>query len=256
MSNLDQLIDLLRKKAAGLASRSYAPYTGRQEGVVILLETGDLIPGVRVENASFQLSISALHNALSTMYGMERKDIALIASSAPLTESDLAYTSGIPSVMWELVGGTVLMVQGAHYPDPGDYLSPTSEGNLLELARLAAQKAFTPESDFPVGSAINTTSGEVLTGSNVEHTDWLRILCAERNVLSTAFSYGYDIGDQIFVSCPKEPGGTPCGACRQVIVELAPDATVWMDRGNQEPIAMKATELLPGHFTGNVLTKQ
>jgi cytidine deaminase len=256
LNELTKQSEHLRNEALRIATRSYVPYTGQQEGVIILLENGDLIPGVRVENASFQLTIPALQNALSTMYALQRTDISMIVSSIPFTDSDLAYTGGMAEIAWEMVGASLLLVAGSHIPEAGTFIDPARSENLLDVSREAALNAFIPESDFPVGSAIQTSDNVVIDGCNVEHSDWSKIICAERNVLSTARSYGLGQITTIYVSCPKEPGGTPCGACRQVIVELAPDATVWMDRGNQEPIAMKATELLPGHFTGNVLKKQ
>lgn len=248
-------------KVLEFRDRSYAPYSGRKEAVLILLEDGALIPGVRVENASFQLTISALLNAFSTSFSLGRKDIAALVSSVPFTEAELAYTSALTGYSWELVNHQLLLVAGAHLPEVGSILDlvqtgdNTSPQSGIELARKAAEKAFIPESNFPVGCAISTQDAKMILGANVEHADWSQILCAERNVLSSAITYRLGKVTEIYVSCVQLPGGTPCGACRQVIVELAPNATVWMDLGSDAPVKMKATELLPGHFSGDVLKR-
>ncbi len=267
MDHVNTILKTLLDEAHTVSERSYAPYSGRKEGVIVLLEDGSMVPGVRVENASFQLTITPLINAITTLYALERKDLSAIVSNVPFTESELAYTSLLSGYNWELVAANVLMIAGAHFPEPTTFLEVTksllagSDGDQethstgIQAARKAAGSAFIPESDFPVGCAITTTDGLMVTGANVEHSDWSQILCAERNALSTAISYGLKEPENIYVSCPKLIGGTPCGACRQVIVELAPRATVWMDAGNAAPNAMKATDLLPGHFTGDVLKR-
>lgn len=263
MDQVNIILSELLDQAGKVAERSYSPYSKRNEGVVALLEDGSMVPGVRVENASFQLTIAALLNAVTTLYSLQRKDISAFVSNVPFTESELAYTSLLSGFHWELVAANVLMVAGAHFPEPTNFIdlgqktgsNPADLQDGLQTARDAAKRAFIPESDFPVGCAICTEAGSLITGANVEHSDWSQILCAERNALSTAISYGLSDIRNIYVACPKLPGGTPCGACRQVIVELAPHATVWMDAGIAPPLAMKATELLPGHFRGDVLRR-
>ena len=254
-------ISILRDLAVTAASRSYSPYTGLKQAVVVLLEDGATVPGVRVENASFSLTISPLINAVSTLHAIGRVDICAIVSSVPFNRSDMTYAASMPNFEWTSFTSDALTTTH-DLPDPREVLSPLipdwgeDPASGAREARDISELAHIPESDFPVGCVIRSKQGHHLPGVNVEHPDWSQILCAERNVLSTAVSYGFSDIQQIFVSCPKEPGGTPCGACRQVILELAPDATVWMDRGNEPPGSMLASELLPGHFTGDILRKR
>jgi len=261
MDPINDVMNALLVQAKLIAERSYSPYTGRKEGVVVLLEDGSMVPGARVENASFQLTIPPLLNAFTTLFALQRLDFSIVVSSVAFTEAELAYTSAINGYAWELVAPNVLMVAGAHHPEPTSFVDITSKvGPItpeagIERARVAAERAYIPESDFPVGCAIQLENGLVISAANVEHTDWSQVICAERNALSAAVAFGLGEAKELFVSCPKLPGGTPCGACRQVIVELAPRATVWMDLGRSEPQAMKATDLLPGHFTGDVLKR-
>ena len=255
MIDVQHILRDLLKEADRVAPRSYAPYSLREEGVVILLESGDLIPGVRVENASFQLTIGALLNAITTMASLGRKDIAAIASTVPFSEADLAYTSAFSGIMWQLAGPRVLLVEGSHLPEIGQFADPIQKGNPLLLARQAADFAQTSESDFPVGATASCVDGESVSGCNVEHVDWSRILCAERNALGTVQSYGLSRVTDLYVSCVKQLGGSPCGACRQVIVEMAGEATIWIDMGDQMPKGLSTSDLLPDHFAGSSLRK-
>ena len=122
----------------------------------------------------------------------------------------------------------------------------------MALARRTAERAVVPESGFSVGCVLET-SGGLVPGVNVEHADWSRTLCAERGALGTAVSYGLGGFGRLFLSCVQDPKGTPCGACRQLLVELAPEAALWMDRGGAPPEAASPARLMPGSFTGDAL---
>ena len=100
---------------------------------------------------------------------------------------------------------------------------------LLQQALTAAQRSYSPYSGFKVGSAIRLTSGEIVTGTNVENVSFGLTICAERSALVRAVS---EFGPAIRVAaiaianlngapCP------PCGACRQMLAEFAlPEAPV------------------------------
>jgi len=250
--------ELLRALAEEAAQYSYVPYSGRSQGVILLLSDGSYVRGCRVENASFQLSIGALDNAWSTAFAIGRRDICAVAASEPWSLADRAFLTAMPAFAWTLPSDHVATLTG-EIPEPTKAMQPLLDSGIQEvghgasLARNVASRAWVPESDFPVGSVVQTVSGLCIPGVNVEHPDWHRVLCAERNALSTLVAYGFDSAKDIFVSCLKEPGGTPCGACRQVVMELAPDATVWLDRVSQPPMDMQASVLLPGSFSGRGL---
>lgn len=122
-------------------------------------------------------------------------------------------------------------------------------------ARRLARRAYTPASNFPVGALLETTDGRFVPGVNVEHEDWARSLCAERNALGTALSYGLSDFDALYLSCPLDPKGTPCGACRQWLVELAPTVTLWMDRDDEPPEPRSPRALLPESFRGQAIPR-
>jgi cytidine deaminase len=100
---------------------------------------------------------------------------------------------------------------------------------LLEQARQAAQHSYSPYSGFRVGAALKLTTGEVVTGTNVENVSYGLTICAERAALVRAVS---QFGSQIRIEAAavvnlNDAASPPCGACRQVLAEfIAPDAPV------------------------------
>ncbi|MDX1740955.1 MAG: hypothetical protein R3178_06660, partial [Rhodothermales bacterium] len=115
---------------------------------------------------------------------------------------------------------------------------------------------YIPESSFPVGCVAVLENGLAVPGVNVEHPDWTRILCAERNVAGTVASYGLPPISRLYLSCPEDPAGSPCGACRQVLAELAPGSTIVMDRNPGAAETTTPEKLLPGSFTGTALLRK
>ena len=98
---------------------------------------------------------------------------------------------------------------------------------LLAAARDAAQHAYVPYSSFPVGAAVLAAAGTVIVGCNVENASYGLSNCAERTALFAAVAAGHRDIVALAVTCldgdPSEPGTLmPCGACRQVMVELLP----------------------------------
>src|SRR3954463_14727091 len=98
-----------------------------------------------------------------------------------------------------------------------------TDEQLIQLAREAARKAYAPYSNFQVGCAIESTEGEVVTGANMENASYRLGICAEQSALTTAqHKFGLDKVARIAV--PGGSGviiGTPCGGCRQAILEAA-----------------------------------
>ena len=121
---------------------------------------------------------------------------------------------------------------------------------LLNLAREAALKAYCPYSHFRVGAAL-VANGKVYTGVNIEISSYGLTLCAERSAFAAALTHGDTEITHIAVSCldvaPNAPADqrTPCGACRQWMVDLAPYATLFIDGIDQDFIA---SDLLPYAF--------
>src|SRR3954468_16951335 len=109
-----------------------------------------------------------------------------------------------------------------------------SQEELLQQARLAALHAHAPYSHFRVGAAV--VAGEQLfVGVNIEISSYGLTLCAERSALAAAITAGAGPITQVAVACIDAPaeapinGRTPCGACRQWLADLAPQASIYID---------------------------
>ena len=122
---------------------------------------------------------------------------------------------------------------------------------LLAHARTAALRAHCPYSHFHVGSAL-IAGDKLYTGVNIEISSYGLSLCAERSALAAAISDGAGPITQIAVACIDTPPDaplherTPCGACRQWLADLAPDATIYID---SVPQNFSIADLLPHAFT-------
>jgi len=120
----------------------------------------------------------------------------------------------------------------------------------LKLVRLASEvrsRAYAPYSNYSVGAALLTSSGEIFTGVNVENASYPHTICAERAAVFNAVS----AGEQEFeaMAIVTENGGMPCGACRQVLSEFGLNTMVLIaDQEGKIVGETKVGDLLPGAF--------
>jgi len=122
--------------------------------------------------------------------------------------------------------------------------------DLLKQAIQAAQNSYSPYSHFRVGAALKLTSGEIVTGTNVENVSYGLTICAERSALVAAVSrFGPDIRiESVAVANLNQAASPPCGACRQVLAELVlPSAPVIFPAADGQRV-MPFTDLLPLAF--------
>jgi cytidine deaminase len=120
--------------------------------------------------------------------------------------------------------------------------------NLVESAEKVREKAYAPFSNFRVGAAVETKSGKVFTGCNIESASYGLTVCAERVAIWKAVSEGEKEFTSVAVVADTEELTPPCGACRQIIWEFCGDVAVTFAnlKGNVETVQMK--ELLPRAF--------
>ena len=114
-------------------------------------------------------------------------------------------------------------------------ISSSQKESLLLLARAAQQNAYAPYSNFRVGAAVLLENGEVFTGCNVENASYGLTNCAERSAIFAAVSKLGGANVKISVVAvvnDHDAACSPCGACRQVIVEFGPNAVVWYQGRN------------------------
>ncbi len=119
---------------------------------------------------------------------------------------------------------------------------------LLEAARASRSRAYAPYSGFPVGAALLTEEGAVITGSNIENASYGMAVCAERIALFTAIHAGYRSFKKIALAADCTPPPTPCGACRQVLREMAGDLEVISGNLNGEMDISTLSALFPRPF--------
>lgn len=97
---------------------------------------------------------------------------------------------------------------------------------LIVQARQARLQSYSPYSGFRVGAALLTAAGDVFTGTNVENASFGLSICAERTAVFKAVSSGHTRFTAIAISADGPTPTPPCGACRQVLMEFAPEMTV------------------------------
>lgn len=95
--------------------------------------------------------------------------------------------------------------------------------DLRDAARAAAAHAYAPYSKFAVGAAVRWSDGTVTSGANVENASYPLSLCAERSAVATGASAGARELLEVAVWADVADPVTPCGGCRQVLVEFAAD---------------------------------
>ena len=119
---------------------------------------------------------------------------------------------------------------------------------LCELAKEAMTHAYAPYSGYQVGAALLCKDGTVFTGCNVENAAYGATICAERTAMVKAVSEGHRDFDTIVIAGRSEDYCVPCGTCRQVMMEFAPDLTVICLNGKGESKHFALKELLPYGF--------
>lgn len=119
---------------------------------------------------------------------------------------------------------------------------------LLQKAREAAEKSYSPYSKFPVGAALLSKDGRVFTGCNVENASYGGTICAERTALVKAVSDGYREFEAMAVVCKNLKDAWPCGICRQFIAEFGAQIKIIGEDSGGELKVMPISELLPKMF--------
>ena len=127
-------------------------------------------------------------------------------------------------------------------------LSPPQVRRLVAAARRAANQAYAPYSKFRVGAAVLTRSGRIFAGCNVENASYGLSTCAERAAVFSAVSGGHRELTAVAIYTPTPKPTLPCGACRQVINEFGPTATILCVCDSSDRLEAALDELLPRAF--------
>lgn len=228
-----------------LENRSYVPYSAQPKACVVKGNKGGFYHGVRIENVSFPLTISAIQAAclISLHFGETPETIFTNNNSTPQLDFWMKEFSAKHEVV-KVLPTDVLQ----------DYSSAESNNKKGRLVELLDQ-AIIPQSDFAV-SAILESKARIYEGTNVEVSDWNMGLCAERVAISKAYANGDSEFNSISVHTKKGEFSSPCGACRQVMFEHMPLSKVYLFHADHTNSEHFITDLLPFSFTSKALRKQ
>jgi len=119
---------------------------------------------------------------------------------------------------------------------------------LAEAAREAQSQAYAPYSNFHVGVSLRGKSGTVYKGCNIENSSYGMTMCAERGAISCAVVSGEREFTHLVLVTDAETPESPCGACRQVLYELAPDLEILSLGADGSEQRWTMADLLPAPF--------
>jgi len=151
----------------------------------------------------------------------------------------------------------------ADEPYPQEVAIDAVPADLLTAARAAFANAYAPYSRFAVGAALRATGpapggaerpgGTVYAGANVENASFGLTRCAEQSAVQALVSAGGRTFSEVVVYTESDVPSSPCGACRQVLAEFAPDARVYLVNHRGLALATSVKALLPVGFDGSKL---
>jgi len=132
----------------------------------------------------------------------------------------------------------------------------TKYHDLIHRAKEAKKFAHAPYSKFSVGAALLTKNGRIYTGSNIESSSYSLTICAERVAIFKAVSEGEKEFEAIAIATSDNKICPPCGACRQVLWDLAKDITVIMIGDENNIQEKKLSQLFPDAFDEGFLPNE
>lgn len=227
-----------------ICEHSYVPYSHQPEIALVLDKEGQYFPGIRIENISYPLSITAAQNALFCCISEAQEPDKLLTAN---TEDPFLS-------LWEKEFNiSVEKLDTSDPPDieladiilPGHYTTDQLLIRLLERAQV-------PNSNFPVAALVETNQGYI-GGANIEGTSWNMGLCAERVAIAKTLTYGLNI-KALHIHSRDGDYSSPCGACRQVIIEHMPEKKVYLHHSDHTRSNHFAKDLLPFSFHSNALS--
>jgi cytidine deaminase len=124
---------------------------------------------------------------------------------------------------------------------------------LVAAARAAREHAVADFSHFKVGAALETDTGEIITGCNIENASYGLTICAERVAIFKALSDGKRAVRRIAVVADTQDPTPPCGACRQIIWEFCGDIPVVLANLTDVTATLAMKDLLPRPFDKSLL---
>jgi cytidine deaminase len=127
---------------------------------------------------------------------------------------------------------------------------------LVERAMAAMERAYAPYSGFRVGAALLAADGSITEGCNVENASYPAGICAERGAVAAAVARGVRDFTAIVIATEADRPTSPCGMCRQVLIEFAPDLEVVSVTRSGAEARWTMSDLLPEAFTPSSLGRR
>ena len=230
-----------------LYDHNYVPYSKKATAAVVRSKSGKWFPGVRIENISYPLSISATQNALFYCLSEGHKPVELFTNEI--------NTSMIPS--WEKEFGVSTNSLDSNELQNITFENPVLDSNINKMKQLKQllDMAVVGESDFPVSAIVETEQG-YFTGVNIECTSWNMGLCAERVAIAKALTFGSQKLISLEIHTRKGEFSSPCGACRQVIIEHLPKKQIHLHHADDSESIHFSEDLLPHSFSSSSLSNR
>jgi len=169
---------------------------------------------------------------------------AVIIRGAPVTMSE--STDPIPSIPLD-----ECMYIGALCSGPRPYVGGYDQ--LIEQAKEAMNEAYAPYSGFKVGAALLCSSGRTYSAGNIENAASGAGICAERAAIAKAVSSGDRVFKAVAIVGSSDEIVSPCGICRQNLMEFGEDIVVIMANACGEALTSTVGDLLPRAFTGRCM---
>jgi len=123
-----------------------------------------------------------------------------------------------------------------------------TDRELIDRAFAAMAQSYSPYSRFAVGAAIECDKGEVFTGCNVENGSFGATICAETVAVTSAVAAGKRDFKRIAIISDADSYTYPCGICRQILLEHAPDIEILSAKFNKSYVSYRISELMPKPF--------
>lgn len=223
-----------------LRNLSYVPYSNKPEVCVIESNDGSYFPGLRIENISFPLTINCVQAATVNCISEGKTPQKIHINSPNQVQKNWINTFDL-----EIHSLSDLRIS----PDTlySSIFKLTDEEKIPAELEHLSKKARVKESNFPVASLLKVKDGYI-GGVNVEFSDWQMGLCAERTALVKALAYGYTNFHELHLYAPKGTFISPCGACRQLLIEHMPDATLYVKHADGTQSNHFIKHLLPFNF--------
>ena len=229
-----------------LEQRAYVPYSQNPVACIILGKSGKYYPGVRIENISFPITIPAVQAACcfcladgdtpTSVILKEKTDIEQLDFWVKEFGLSVETRANIDDIEFENV------------------VIETNQQNIKPTLVALLDTAIIPQSDFPVSTVLVCEEG-MLTAVNVEVSEWTKGLCSERLALAKAICYGISDFQVMNLHTLKGEFSSPCGACRQVIIEHMPDHEINFYHADGTLSVHYTGDLLPLSFSTNSLKK-